>query len=74
MTKHRRAQLKEPVMLLPSAYSNVTRTVLAYAAQLRDRRFLLATTRRSGETNDLPANVASVPLSAYAETLSRHED
>ncbi len=53
--------------LLPSAYSNVTRTVLAYAAQLRDRRFLLATTRRSGETTDLPANVGSVPLSAYAE-------
>ncbi len=67
VTKHRRAQLKEPVVLLPSAYSNVTRTVLAYAAQLRDRRFLLATTRRSGETRDLPANVASVPLSAYAE-------
>jgi hypothetical protein len=67
VTKHRRAQLKEPVVLLPSAYSNVTRTVLAYAAQLRDRPFLLATTRRSGETCDLPANVASVPLSAYVE-------
>lgn len=67
VTKHRRAQLKEPVMLLPSAYSNVTRTQLAYAAQLQDRRFLLATTRRSGESDDLPANVDSVPLSAYAE-------
>jgi len=67
VTKHRRAQLKAPVMLLPSAYSNVTRTQLAYAAQLQDRRFLLATTRRSGESKDLPANVDSVPLSAYAE-------
>jgi hypothetical protein len=67
VTKHRRALLKEPVMLLPSAYSNVTRKQLAYAAQLPHRRFLLATTRRSGETNDLPANVVSVPLSAYAE-------
>ncbi len=67
VTKHRRAQLKEPVMLLPSAYSNVTRTQLAYAAQLQDRRFLLATTRRSGESDDLPANVDWVPLSAYAE-------
>jgi hypothetical protein len=66
-TKHRRVRLKEPVVLLPTAYSNVTRTVLAYAAQLRNRRFLLATTRRSGETRDLPANVVSVPLSAYAE-------
>ncbi len=62
--------MKEPVVLLPSAYSNVTRTVLAYAAQLPDRRFLLATTRRSGETSDLPANVVSVPLSAYAETFA----
>ncbi len=68
VTKRRRAKLNEPVMLLPTAYSNVTRTVLAYAAQLRDRRFLLATTRRSGETSRLPANVVSVPLSAYAET------
>jgi hypothetical protein len=67
VTKYRRAQLKEPVMLLPSAYSNVTRTQLAYAAQLQDRRFLLATTRRNGESDDLPANVDSVPLSAYAE-------
>jgi hypothetical protein len=67
LTKHRRAQLKEPVMLLPSAYSNVTRTQLSYAAQLRDRRFLLAATRRSGESKDLPANVTSVSLSAYAE-------
>ena len=68
VTKRRRAQLHEPAMLLPTAYSNVTRTVLAYASQLRDRRFLLATTRRSGETNALPTNVVSVPLSAYAET------
>ncbi len=67
ITKHRRVQLKEPVVLLPSAYSNVTRTQLAYAAQLRDRRFLLATTRRSGESKHLPPNVDSVPLSAYAE-------
>jgi hypothetical protein len=68
IAKHRRVQLRESVVLLPTAYSNVTRTVLAYAAQLPDRRFLLATTRRSGETSDLPANVVSVPLSAYAET------
>jgi hypothetical protein len=68
VTRHRRAQLNDPVMLLPTAYSNVTRTVLAYASQLRDRRFLLATTRHSGETTTLPANIVSVPLSAYAET------
>jgi hypothetical protein len=68
LTRYRRAWLKEPVMLLPSAYSNVTRIQLAYAAQLHDRSFLLATTRRNGQSSDLPANVRSVPLSAYAET------
>jgi hypothetical protein len=66
VTKFRRARLKEPVVLLPSAYSNVTRVQLAYAAQLRNRRFLLATTRRSGESRALPANVDAVSLSAYA--------
>jgi hypothetical protein len=68
VTKQLRLQSREPIVLLPSAYSNVTRTQLAYAGQLRDRRFLLATTRRSGESVDLPSNVDSVPLSAYAET------
>ncbi len=74
VTKHRRVRSKEPVMLLPSAYSNVTRTQLAYAAQLRDRRFLLATTRRSGESRDLPVNVDLVPLSAYAEASPGTKD
>jgi len=68
LTRHRRARLEAPVMLLPSAYSNVTRIQLAYAAQLRDRSFLLTTTRRNGESSDLPANVRSVPISAYVET------
>jgi hypothetical protein len=68
VAKRRWVRSKEPVVLLPSAYSNVTRTQLAYAAQLQERRFLLATTRRSGESADLPTNVVSVPLSAYAET------
>lgn len=67
VTKHRRVKQEEPVVLLPSAYSNVTRTQLAYAAQLPHRRFLLATTRRGGESRFLPPNVVSVPLAAYAE-------
>ena len=66
-TKHRRARMKEPVLLLPSAYSNVTRLQLAYAEQLPNRGFLLATTRRSGESKTLPPNVHAVPLAAYAE-------
>ncbi len=73
VAKHRRAQPEEPVFLLPSAYSNVTRTQLAYAAQLPNRRFLLATTRRSGESKDLPPNVISVSLAAYAKDSGETE-
>lgn len=60
-----RARLSEPVVLLPSAYSNVTRTVLAYAAQLPHRRFLLVTTRRSALPQSLPGNVTLASLAAY---------
>ncbi len=60
------AGITEPVMLLPSAYTNVTRSALAYATQLPDRKFLLATTRHSAIPDRLPANVTMVPLAAYA--------
>jgi hypothetical protein len=63
--KHSRARIVEPVVLLPSAYSNVTRSSLAYAAQLPNRRFLLATTRHNAMPNQLPENVTVVPLAAY---------
>jgi hypothetical protein len=66
VTKHKRANLAEPAVLLPSAYSNVTRSVLAYVAQLPHRRFLLVTTRRSAVPDRLPDNVTVAPLSAYA--------
>jgi hypothetical protein len=66
VTKHNRARLADPAVLLPSAYSNVTRSLLAYAAQLPHRRFLLATTRRSARPDRLPDNVTAAPLAAYA--------
>jgi len=69
VAKHNRAQLKNPVVLLPSAYSNVTRSTLAYAAQLPKRQFLLATTRRSAGPAHLPANVQETSLAAYALPL-----
>ncbi len=61
-----RARCQEPVWLLPSAYSNVTRTLLAYAAQLPNRRFLLAATRNSGTISECPPNVNATSLAAYA--------
>lgn len=61
-----RLQLTDSAILLPSAYSNVTRSVLAYASQLPERKFVLATTRRSAMPGQLPPNVAMTSLAAYA--------
>jgi len=61
------ARLTDPVMLVPSAYSNVTRSALAYAEQLPQRRFLLAVTRTSALPERLPRNVALTSLAAYAK-------
>src|SRR5579872_5054077 len=66
LDRHKRARLTEPAVMMPSSYSNVTRTVLAYAAQLPHRQFLLAATRRSAWPIHLPSNVKAVPLAAYA--------
>jgi hypothetical protein len=65
-TRHRRAKLVDNAVVLPSAYSNVTRTVLAYAKQLPHRSFLLVTTRRNALPGRLPENVVTAPLAAYA--------
>lgn len=63
----RRAQrFSTPAVLLPSAYSNASRTALAYARALPDLRFILISTRQSGRVNDLPKNVSCAPLAAYA--------
>ena len=62
----RRARCDSPVLLLPSAYSNVTRVLLSYASQLPQRQFLLAVTRRSGLPRKCPPNVSVTSLAAYA--------
>jgi hypothetical protein len=72
--RRRRARLSDPVTLLPSAYSNVTKTYLAYAGQLPDRKFLLVTTRHSAVPHRLPENVMTVPLAAYALASSVTRD
>jgi hypothetical protein len=60
-----RSSSLEQRVLLPSAYRNVSRALVAYASLLPDRRFLLVTTRVDGAIRDLPRNVDSVPLAAY---------
>ncbi len=62
----RRRGPKEPFVLLPSAYTNVSRMALAYARMLPEQSFLLVATRRSGTHFDSAPNVACASLAAYA--------
>jgi hypothetical protein len=55
-----------PFVLLPSAYTNVSRIALAYASMLPEQSFLLVATRRSGTHFDPAPNVTCANLAAYA--------
>jgi hypothetical protein len=55
-----------PFVLLPSAYTNVSRMALAYASMLPEQSFLVVATRRSGTHFDSAPNVACASLAAYA--------
>ena len=57
---------RRPVVLLPSAYGNVSRTGIAYANTQPETQFLLVATRRSGRVRNPPANVAAADLASYA--------
>jgi len=57
-----------PVVLIPSAYTNVSRVACAYARLLPDQAFLLVATRRSATLFDRQANVHLRALASYAET------
>lgn len=56
----------EPVVLLPSAYSNVTKTALRYAGILPEQKFLLVLARESGAVSPVPANVETASLAGFA--------
>ncbi|MBV9573586.1 MAG: polysaccharide deacetylase family protein, partial [Acidobacteriales bacterium] len=62
----RRAAATGPVVLLPSPYVNVARTVVAYASLLPEQKFLLVSTRRNGTYALPPTNVLTATLAAYA--------
>ena len=55
-----------PFVLLPSAYTNVSRMALGYAGMLPEQSFLLVATRRSGTHFDPAPNVTCASLAAYA--------
>ena len=62
----KRASGPGPFVLLPSAYTNVSRMAVAYASMLPEQRFLLVATRRSGTHFDPAPNVIRASLAAYA--------
>jgi hypothetical protein len=69
--KQKRTSSRQPVVLLPTAYVNVSRTCLAYAKTFTDENFLLVATRRSGWVKNPPPNVATGWLSSYAAVQGR---
>jgi len=63
---------RESVVLLPSAYGNVSRLVADYARMLPDRQFLLVATRRSGhQLINPPSNVTIASLASYVPPARR---
>jgi len=67
----KRQPSQRPVVLLPTAYVNVSRTGIAYANSFPQENFLLVATRRSGWVRELPRNVAANWLSLYASVRPR---
>lgn len=58
----------QPVVLLPSAYGNVSRMAAAYAGLLPQQSFLMVATRQSAKQFAPPANVQVRDLAAYARS------
>jgi hypothetical protein len=55
-----------PAVLVPTAYTNVTRTGIAYAHTFPQEKFLFVSTRRSGWSKNLPQNAEGAWLSSYS--------
>src|SRR5207302_637740 len=62
--------LPGPLILLPSAYGNVSRMATSYARLLPQQNFLLVATRESAKRFEPPDNVRVRDLSQYAKRRS----
>src|SRR5207302_505381 len=56
-----------PVVLVPSAYGNVSKTGVQYARTFPDLRFLLVCARSSAVLESLPPNVSQIGLNSFFE-------
>ena len=63
-------QCTSPIVLLPSAYGNVSRMAGAYASLLPQQSFLMIATRQSARQFQPPSNVQVRDLAAYANSES----
>jgi hypothetical protein len=63
----RRRGSVEPLVVLPSAYENVSRMAAAYARLLPEQPFLMVATRQSAKQFAPPPNVHVQDLAAYAK-------
>ena len=68
-----RRRSKDPVVLLPSAYINVSRTAVSYAALLPAEKFLLVYARNSARLKSLPPNISTISLDPYFVTADGKE-
>jgi hypothetical protein len=64
---------RQPVVLLPSAYVNVSLTALSYAALLPQQQFMLVVGRRNGYPATVPPNVAVASLTPYFGATNKRE-
>jgi hypothetical protein len=64
---------RQPVVLLPSAYVNVSRTAASYAALLPGEKFLLVYARNSARLKTLSSNISTTSLDPYFVTADRKE-
>ena len=64
----------QSVVLLPTAYSNVSKTALNYARLLPGQQFLLVVARESAAVAQLPANVQEASLAAFADERTDEEE
>jgi hypothetical protein len=69
----RRRGLTQPAVLLPSAYINVSRTALSYAALLPQQQFVLVVARRNGYLATVPPNVTVASLTPYFGPTDQQE-
>ena len=70
---HRSDRSGRQLILLPSAYSNVSRTGLSFAGLLPEHEFLLVHTRSNAKPASLPENVRSTSLTPYFVPSDKRE-